>query len=319
MRNKFTNLQTIINGNVDIVSVAETKLDASFPSAQFTLERYHILYRLNINNKSDGILVYVKSSVPSRCLSFEELCISKQAIPFEINLRKEKWLVISIYRPPSQSSEYFQNSLTKIIDYFANTYDNHLILGDSNLEPTDSALMGFLDSSSLTNLIKSNICFKGKGSCIDLILTNMKFSLKFTSTYETGISDHHHMIYTMLYTIYTMSCFQNTEPKHLNYRDFKSFSPQAFEDDLSEALIVCGDSYDKFENIFTSKLNKHAPKKRKWFRGNHKPHINKELRKVIMKRSRLKNKANKAKKPIDISNFKKQRNYVVNLNKQAKF
>ena len=65
-------------------------------------------------------------------------------------------------------------------------------------------------------------------------------------------------------------------------------------------------------------MNKHAPKKRKWVRGNHKPHINKELRKAIMKRSRLKNKANKTKKPIDISNFKKQRNYVVNLNKQAK-
>ena len=37
-----------------------------------------------------------------------------------------------------------------------------------------------------------------------------------------------------------------------------------------------------------------------------------------MKRSRLKNKANKTKKPTDIRNFKKQRNYVVSLNKQAK-
>ena len=37
-----------------------------------------------------------------------------------------------------------------------------------------------------------------------------------------------------------------------------------------------------------------------------------------MKRSRLKNKANKTKKPTDIRNFKKQRNYVVNMNKQAK-
>ena len=51
----------------------------------------------------------------------------------------------------------------------------------------------------------------------------------------------------------------------------------------------------------------------------HEPHVNKELRKAIMKRSRLKNKANKSKKPIDISNFKKLRNYVVNLNKQANF
>ena len=117
MRNKFTDLQSIINGNVDIVSVAETKLDTSFPSAQFTLVGYHIPYHLDINNKSGGILVYVKSSIPSRYLSFEELCISIQAIPFEINLRKEKWLVISIYCPPSQNSEYFLNALTKIIDY----------------------------------------------------------------------------------------------------------------------------------------------------------------------------------------------------------
>ena len=100
---------------------------------------------------------------------------------------------------------------------------------------------------------------------------------------------------------------------------FLKYRPRkAFEKDPSEALIDYGGSNDKFENIFTSKLNKHAPKERKWVRGNHKPHINKELHKAIMKRSRLKNKANKTKKPTDIRNFKKQRNYVVNMNKQAK-
>ena len=108
-------------------------MDASFPSAQFTLEGYHTPYRLDINNKSGGILVYVKSSIPSHCFCYEELRISIQAIPFEINLRKKKWLVISIYRPPSQNSEYFLDSLTKSINYFASTYDNHLILGNFNL------------------------------------------------------------------------------------------------------------------------------------------------------------------------------------------
>ena len=34
--------------------------------------------------------------------------------------------------------------------------------------------------------------------------------------------------------------------------------------------------------------------------------------------SRLKNKANKTKDPADIKNYKKQRNYVANLNKEAK-
>ena len=170
MRNKFADLTTIINGNVDIVPIAETKIDASFPSIQFTLEGY-TPYTLNINNKSGGILVYVKFSIPSRWLCYEELLISIQAISFGINLRKEKWLVISIYRPPSQNSEYFLNFHARMIGYFANICDNHLMLGDFNLQPTDSALMRFLDSNSLTNLIKTNTCCKGKGLCIDLILT----------------------------------------------------------------------------------------------------------------------------------------------------
>ena len=52
-------------------------------------------------------------------------------------------------------------------------------------------------------------------------------------------------------------------------------------------------------------LNKHAPKKSKLFRGNHKPHINKTLKNAIMKRSQSKNKVNKTKDPKDISKYKK--------------
>ena len=37
-----------------------------------------------------------------------------------------------------------------------------------------------------------------------------------------------------------------------------------------------------------------------------------------MKRSKLKNKDNKTKNPTDIKNYKKQRNYFVQLNKKAK-
>ena len=37
-----------------------------------------------------------------------------------------------------------------------------------------------------------------------------------------------------------------------------------------------------------------------------------------MKRSRSKNKANRSKDPINIANYKKQRNLVVSLNRQAK-
>ena len=76
--------------------------------------------------------------------------------------------------------------------------------------------------------------------------------------------------------------------------------------------------YDDFEHIFTSVLNHHLPKKKKVIRDNRKSHMNKEIRKVIMSSSKLKNKANKTKVTADIAVYKKQRNYIVRLNKESK-
>ena len=50
-------------------------------------------------------------------------------------------------------------------------------------------------------------------------------------------------------------------------------------------------------------------------RENDKPHMTSQLRNAIMKRSRLKNKANKRGKPADKTAYKTQRNLVIKLNK----
>ena len=63
-------------------------------------------------------------------------------------------------------------------------------------------------------------------------------------------------------------------------------------------------------------LNQQAPKKSKVFRGSQKPHLDKSLRAAVMKRSRLKNKANKSQLPDDLSKYKRQLNLVVKLNKK---
>ena len=76
--------------------------------------------------------------------------------------------------------------------------------------------------------------------------------------------------------------------------------------------------YEDFEHIFTSVLNHHLPKKKKVIRDNRKSHMNKEIRKVIMSSSKFKNKANKTKVTADIAVYKKQRNYIVRLNKESK-
>ena len=61
IRNKFDNLKLIIDAHVDILCVAEIKIDNSFPIAQFSWPKYHKPYRLDISDRRGGLLVYKKS------------------------------------------------------------------------------------------------------------------------------------------------------------------------------------------------------------------------------------------------------------------
>ena len=70
------------------------------------------------------------------------------------------------------------------------------------MQPTSQILKKILDNS-FVNLIKSNTCVKSKaGSCIDLILTNKLKSFQNSGVMETGISDHHALIFSFLKTAF---------------------------------------------------------------------------------------------------------------------
>ena len=57
-----------------------------------------------------------------------------QIIPFELNLKKDKWLFVKIYKPPLQNNQYFVSILSDLLDFYATEYDNKVELGDLNLE-----------------------------------------------------------------------------------------------------------------------------------------------------------------------------------------
>ena len=98
----------MISKNVDILSVTENKLDPSFPNLQFLIPGFHEPMRLDITSKRGRMLVYIKSSLPSRIMFNFKLYI-----PFELNLRKEKCLFVSIYKPALQSNNYFLDTLNE--------------------------------------------------------------------------------------------------------------------------------------------------------------------------------------------------------------
>ena len=95
-------LKDIVSQNIDILMVAETKIDDSFPKEQFVMEGYSYPLRLDRDGNGGRLLVYVRSDIPSTELKSFKLDNDVDCICSEINLRGKKWAIFSIYRPPSQ-------------------------------------------------------------------------------------------------------------------------------------------------------------------------------------------------------------------------
>ena len=65
-------------------------------------------------------------------------------------------------------------------------------------------------------------------------------------------------------------------------------------------------------------LDKMEPIKQKYIRGNQSPFMNKDIRKAIMTRTRLRNGFLKEPTPMNKLAYKKQRNYCVSLMRENK-
>ena len=163
-------------------------------------------------------------------------------------------------------------------------------------------MVEFLNNYSAKNSVKGKTCFKSLSnpSCIDLFITNKPRSFQNTQTINTGISDFHKMVLTVL-----KSSFKKCEPKVISYRDYNTFN----EEEELRIIMSANRNYEykTFEEIFLMVLNKHAPLKKKTIRGNNAPYMTKTLRKSIMNGT-IEN----------LKTFKKQKNYCSRLYKKER-
>ena len=183
---------------------------------------------------------------------------------------------------------------------------------------TNSCLEEFCTSYNLKNLIKQATCFKNleNTTCIDHILTNHPKSFHSSSVFETGWSDSHKLTLTVLKVFHAKH-----KPKIIQYRDFNHFDNASFGTDLLQELsiqIVHPGEFEKFKYIPSKVLNTHVPIKEKHFRCNQSPFMNKQLRKVIMTRTRLLNKYKKGNSAGNLFACKRQIDLSVELLRKSK-
>ena len=83
--------------------------------------------------------------------------------------------------------------ISKEIDSPSSKYDNFLLLGYFNSEPTEEAMKSFCQIYNFKNLLDKPTCYKNptNPSCVDLIITNKPRNFQNSCTFETELSDFH--------------------------------------------------------------------------------------------------------------------------------
>ena len=273
IKNKFDSFKLWVKGNIDIIVVTETKLDDSFTKQQFAIEGYHLPYSRHRDVTGGGVMIFVREDIPCREIINNHVSENMEGIFLEISTRKQKWLLFGGYCNNKANIVTFLDTLGPILDRHMSRYENFLLLGDFNSEITELRMNEFCETYNLKSLINEPTCFKSilNPSCIDLILTNKHRSFQSSHTVETGLSDHHKMVISVM-----RSYFPKQAPVLVTYRDFKNYDNLAFRAELHYKLVNSGSiaEYEVFQSIFMDTFNKHAPMKEKYVRANNAPFMN---------------------------------------------
>ena len=188
--------------------LSESKLDFSFPEAQFKIPGYRI-FRQHRNKYGGGLMFYINQKILCKKIETFQLTSSIEILTLEINLGKGKLMVFGTYKPPNINNSSFLNELYNAITFYSTLYKNCVFLGDLNIVRDNTQLQIFCESFLSEHLIKKPTCYKGDTSTsIDHIITNIPKRFMKSMALETGISDHHKMIMTIF-----RSTFANGKPK----------------------------------------------------------------------------------------------------------
>ena len=127
----------------------------------------------------------------------------------------------------------------------------------------------------------------------------------------------------MTVSVLKMRC-QKLPPRIISYRAFSYYHNANFINSLTE-ILFSGENTgsfikdpDCFYKVCTEVLNQHAPRKKKYVRGNNKQFMNKALSKIIMQGTKLRNRFLKDPSAANKFSFNKQRNWCVSLLQKEK-
>ena len=289
---------SMANKFIDLIAFNETRLDANITDNMINIDGYDVV-RKDRSRNGGGVCIYLRSSI--NCKVRNDLVPTElEVVCIEITKPHSKpFLVTTVYRPPSASSEFFDH-FEKLIKAIDNENKEMFILGDLNCDmlkadsdsniPTKK-IKSLYELYQLTQLInEATRVTMTTTSLIDHIVTNTPEKISDSGVIHTGISDH-----SLVFAIRKISIIYKQE-NTLEIRNMKNFDKEKFTKELLKqhweyVYFFAEDPNAMWEirkNLFLEVLDKHAPLQHKKIRSNKVPWMTSDIKKLMNTRDNFK-------------------------------
>ena len=115
---------------LDILMISETKLNYSFPEAQFYIEGFRTPFRLDRNKHGGGVLLYVRNNINAILLTDHVFPNDIEVFFSEIIVNTCEWIVCCSYNPNRINVSTHLEQIRKALDIYRKKYENILLMSD---------------------------------------------------------------------------------------------------------------------------------------------------------------------------------------------
>ena len=321
----------------EIIAISETKLRKGEIRMNVKLDGYNFVH-VDTESNAGGVGLFIIDNLEYQILNDVSINMSSvENIWIKIKNRNDQQIVIGvIYRHPISTSSVlsqFENALYDICDHFNNKNTELYILGDINIDLTkldSNNTVGSYANSLISNSLKCLIdkptrITTSTKSLIDHIYTNNLKTL-YSGIFVCDLSDH--------YGVFVIIPTKKKKTKlnsynHMLIRDMKSFQLENFLANLSDVFsdfivsnnISVNSQFQKFLQLFSQTINRHAPlrkRSRKDFRMQHKPWLTRGIIHSINHKNKMYSKFQSSLNMNKFKEYKSYRNILIRTIQAAK-
>lgn len=321
--NKIHDVCMLLRGppHIHILGLSETRLDARKGSEDVHIPQYSFIRKDSSSHGQTGLGIYIHNSI-STCIvrrpDLEPNNVECMWIELKRHPRSPSVLIGFVYRNPAENFAW-HDEFVNMMDSVTRHNNKVLILGDFNydLMKPQPAWESTVSLFGLSQLIQSPTRITPTTSTLlDHIYTNDPSIICDTSVSNISISDHSPVICSVPDKLPKAGSKGHTT---IEYQSFKHFDKNSFSVDLHftpfNNVLQCTDAttaLNMFYDMFKPIIDKHAPTRRKrvklqtlpgWLTGE------------IIEAMKIRD---KFKKDNKFSEYKKQRNKVTSLVRDAK-